>query len=875
MEQFAKETLPVSLEDEMRRSYLDYAMSVIVGRALPDVRDGLKPVHRRVLFAMHELGNDWNKAYKKSARIVGDVIGKYHPHGDTAVYDTIVRMAQDFSLRYMLVDGQGNFGSVDGDNAAAMRYTEVRMARIGHQLLEDIDKETVDFGPNYDGSEQEPLILPARIPNLLINGSSGIAVGMATNIPPHNLNEVVAGCLALLQNPETSIEELIDYIPAPDFPTAGIIYGVNGVREGYLTGRGRVVMRAKTHFEDIDRGNRQAIIVDELPYQVNKRSLLEKIGELVNEKRIEGISDLRDESDKSGMRVVIELKRGEVPEVVLNNLFKMTQLQDTFGMNMVALVDGQPRLLNLKQMLECFLAHRREVVTRRTVFELRKARERGHILEGLAVALSNVDEIIALIKAAPTPADAKRELMARLWKSPVVEEMLLRAAADASRPDGLAPEYGLSAQGYRLSDAQAQAILELRLQRLTGLEQDKIVAEYKEVMDKIADLLDILARPERITEIISGELVAIRDQFGDERRSEIVTYAQDLGIEDLITPQDLVVTLSHTGYIKSQPLADYRAQRRGGRGKQATAMKDDDFIDHLFVANTHDYILCFSNRGRCYWLKVYEVPQGSRNSRGKPIINMFPLEEGEKINAILPVKEFSDDKYVFMCTIQGTVKKTSLANFSNPRKAGIIAVDLDEGDYLIGADLTTGQSDIVLVSDGGKAVWFGEDQVRPMGRQSRGVRGMMLQEGQSVISLLVAESEDQTVLVATENGYGKRTRLGDFRRSSRGTQGVMAIASSERNGKIVAAKLVTDEDEVMLITTGGVLIRTRVSEIRELGRATQGVTLISLDAGEKLTGLEKVAETGEDEEGAEAEVEGGVEGEDVDGGESAGEQGEA
>ncbi len=873
MEQFAKEILPVSLEDEMRRSYLDYAMSVIVGRALPDVRDGLKPVHRRVLFAMHELGNDWNRAYKKSARIVGDVIGKYHPHGDTAVYDTIVRMAQDFSLRYMLVDGQGNFGSVDGDNAAAMRYTEVRMARIGHQLLEDIDKETVDFGPNYDGSEQEPLILPARIPNLLINGSSGIAVGMATNIPPHNLNEVVAGCLALLQNPEISIDDLIDIIPAPDFPTAGIIYGVSGVREGYLTGRGRVVMRAKTHFEDIDKGNRQAIIVDELPYQVNKRSLLEKIGELVNEKRIEGISDLRDESDKSGMRVVIELKRGEVPEVVLNKLFKMTQLQDTFGMNMVALVDGQPRLLNLKQMLECFLAHRREVVTRRTVFELRKARERGHILEGLAVALSNVDEIIALIKAAPTPADAKRELMARLWKSPVVEEMLQRAAADASRPDGLAPEFGLSAQGYRLSDAQAQAILELRLQRLTGLEQDKIVAEYKEVMDKIADLLDILARPERITEIISGELVAIRDQFGDERRSEIVTYAQDLGIEDLITPQDLVVTLSHTGYIKSQPLADYRAQRRGGRGKQATAMKDDDFIDHLFVANTHDYILCFSNRGRCYWLKVYEVPQGSRNSRGKPIINMFPLEEGEKINAILPVKEFSDDKYVFMCTVQGVVKKTSLANFSNPRKAGIIAVDLDEGDYLIGADLTTGQSDIVLVSDGGKAVWFGEDQVRPMGRQSRGVRGMTLQEGQSVISLLVAQSEEETVLVATENGYGKRTRLGDFRRSSRGTQGVMAIAASERNGKVVAAKLVTDSDEVMLITTGGVLIRTRVSEIRELGRATQGVTLISLDAGEKLTGLEKVAETGEDEEGA--EVEGGGEGEVVEGGESASEQGEA
>jgi len=852
MDQFAKETLPISLEEEMRRSYLDYAMSVIVGRALPDVRDGLKPVHRRVLFAMHELGNDWNKAYKKSARIVGDVIGKYHPHGDSAVYDTIVRMAQDFSLRYMLVDGQGNFGSVDGDSAAAMRYTEIRMARIGHEMLEDIDKETVDFGPNYDGSENEPLVLPARIPNLLINGSAGIAVGMATNIPPHNLNEVVAGCLAVLETPDISIEDLLRYIPAPDFPTAGLIYGVTGVREGYLTGRGRVVMRAKTHFEDIEKSNgRQAIIVDEIPYQVNKKSLIEKIAELVNEKKIEGISDIRDESDKSGMRMVIELKRGEVAEVVLNNLYKQTQLQDTFGMNMVALVDGQPRLLNLKQMLECFLAHRREVVTRRTVYELRKARERGHILEGLAVALSNVDEIIALIKAAPTPADAKRALMGRTWKSAVVEEMLNRTAADASRPDGLAPEFGLSAQGYLLSEAQAQAILELRLQRLTGLEQDKIVNEYREVMAKIADLLDILARPERITAIIVAELTAIRDQFGDERRSEIVINAYELGIEDLITPMDMVVTLSHTGYIKSQPLTDYRAQRRGGRGKQATAMKDDDFIDKLFVANTHDYILCFSNRGRCYWLKVYEVPQGSRNSRGKPIVNMFPLEEGEKINAILAVKEFSDDKYIFMCTVNGTVKKTSLANFANPRKAGIIAVDLDENDYLVGAELTTGQSDIVLVSDGGKAVWFGEDQVRPMGRQSRGVRGMSLQEGQKVISLLVAASEEETVLVATENGYGKRTRLGDFRRSSRGTQGVMAIANSERNGQIVAAKLVTDEDEVMLITTGGVLIRTRVSEIRELGRATQGVTLISLDAGEKLTGLEKVAET--EDEGSEGE----------------------
>ncbi len=844
MDQFAKETLPISLEDEMRRSYLDYAMSVIVGRALPDARDGLKPVHRRVLFAMHELNNDWNKAYKKSARIVGDVIGKYHPHGDTAVYDTIVRMAQDFSLRYMLVDGQGNFGSVDGDNAAAMRYTEVRMAKIGHQLLEDLDKETVDFGPNYDGSENEPLVLPARIPNLLINGSSGIAVGMATNIPPHNLNEVIAGCLAVLENPAISIDELIEYIPAPDFPTAALIYGVMGVREGYKTGRGRVVMRARTHFEDMDKGNgRQALIVDEIPYQVNKKSLIEKIAELVNEKKIDGISDIRDESDKSGMRIVIELKRGEVGEVILNNLYKQTQLQDTFGMNMVALVDGQPRLLNLKQMLECFLSHRREVVTRRTVYELRKARERGHILEGLAVALSNVDEIIALIKAAPTPPDAKRGLMERQWRSPVVEEMLVRAASDASRPDGLAPEFGLSEQGYRLSDAQAQAILELRLQRLTGLEQDKIVSEYKDVMARILDLLDILAKPERITEIIVGELTAIRDQFGDERRSEIVLHTQELGIEDFITPMDMVVTLSHGGYIKAQPLADYRAQRRGGRGKQAAAIKEEDFVDHLFVANTHDYILCFSNRGRCYWLKVYEAPQGSRSSRGKPIVNLFPLEEGERINAVLPVKEFSDDQYVFMATVMGTVKKTPLSDYSNPRKAGIIAVTLDEGDYLIGVELTSGSSDIVLVSNAGKAVWFDEEDVRPMGRGARGVRGMKLMPEQSVISLLVAENDQQTVLVATENGYGKRTVLADFRHSGRGTQGVRAIADSERNGIVVGAKLVNDEDEIMLITTGGVLIRTRVAEIRGMGRATQGVTLISLDDGEKLAGLEKVAES--------------------------------
>ncbi len=847
MSQFAKETFPVSLEEEMRRSYLDYAMSVIVGRALPDVRDGLKPVHRRVLFAMHELGNDWNKAYKKSARVVGDVIGKYHPHGDIAVYDTIVRMAQDFSLRYMLVDGQGNFGSVDGDNAAAMRYTEVRMAKIGHQLLEDIDKETCDFGPNYDGSEQEPLILPARIPNLLINGSAGIAVGMATNIPPHNLNEVIDGCLAMLANPEISIDELIDIIPAPDFPTAGFIYGVSGVRDGYRTGRGRVVMRARTHIEDLEKGNKQAIIVDELPYQVNKRTLLEKIAELVNDKKIEGISHIQDESDKSGMRVVIELKRDVIPEVVLNNLYKQTQLQDTFGMNMVALVDGQPRLLNLRQMIECFLAHRREVITRRTVYELRKAREKAHTQEGLAVALDNVDEIIALIKAAPTPADAKRGLMGKLWTSPTVTEMLARAAMDATRPEGLGLEFGLSKKGYLLSDAQAQAILELRLQRLTGLERDKIVTDYRELLEKITDLMDILDRPERITQIIGEELKAVKEQFGDKRRSEIVTHTQDLGIEDLITPQDMVVTLSHTGYIKSQPLTDYRAQRRGGRGKQAAAIKEDDFVDHLFVANTHDYILCFSNRGRVYWIKVYEVPQGSRNSRGKPIVNMFPLEEGEKINAILPVKEFAQDRFIFMATSQGTVKKTPLSEFSNPRKAGIIAVALDEGDYLIGAEITNGENDIVLVSDGGRAVWFDEEDVRPMGRPARGVRGMKLGKEQTVLSLLVAENDQQTVLVATENGFGKRTALADFRHSGRGTQGVMAIKASDRNGKVVGAKLVTDEDEIMLITTGGVLIRTRVSEIRELGRATQGVTLISLDDGEKLAGLEKIVETDDEE----------------------------
>ncbi|MDO8705066.1 MAG: DNA gyrase subunit A [Sulfuricaulis sp.] len=851
MEQkFAKETLPVSLEEEMRKSYLDYAMSVIIGRALPDVRDGLKPVHRRVLFAMHELSNDWNKAYKKSARIVGDVIGKYHPHGDTAVYDTIVRMAQDFSLRYTLVDGQGNFGSVDGDNAAAMRYTEIRMAKIAHELIADLDKETVNFGPNYDGSEHEPLVFPARFPNLLVNGSSGIAVGMATNIPPHNLNEVVDACLALLKNPDLDIEQLIEYVPAPDFPTAGFIYGLAGVKEGYRTGRGRVVMRARCHFEDIGKGERQAIIIDELPYQVNKANLLIKIGELVREKRLEGISEIRDESDKSGMRAVIELKRGENADVILNKLYKDTQLQDSFGINMVAIVDGQPKLLNLKQVIDAFLRHRREVVTRRTLFELRKARERGHILEGLAVALSNVDEIIALIKAALTPADAKRELMARSWRSSLVEDMLSRVS-DASRPEGLLPEFGLVGQGktrgYHLSDAQAQAILELRLQRLTGLEQDKIVGEYREVMDKITDLLDILAKPERVTQIIHDELVAVKAQFGDKRRSEIITHTQDMSMEDLIAPEDVVVTLSHGGYMKAQRLDEYRAQKRGGRGKQATATKEDDFIDNLFIANTHNYILCFSNRGRVYWLKVYEVPQGSRISRGKPIVNLLPLEEGEKINAVLPVSEFVEDKYVFFATANGTVKKTPLNDFSRPMKRGIIAINLDEGDHLIGVAVTDGKHDVMLFSNGGKAVRFDENDVRPTGRASRGVRGMKLAAKQQVISLLVAENEQQSVLTATENGYGKRSPIVEYTRHGRGTQGMIAIQTSARNGKVVAATLVSVEDEIMLIGTSGVLIRTRVKEIREMGRTTQGVTLMNVEKGEKLAGLSRIAEP--DEEG--------------------------
>jgi DNA gyrase subunit A len=858
MEQFAKETLPVSLEEEMRRSYLDYAMSVIVGRALPDVRDGLKPVHRRVLFAMQEANIVWNRPYVKCARVVGDVMGKYHPHGDTAIYDTLVRMAQEFSMRYPLVDGQGNFGSVDGDNAAAMRYTECRLERITSELLADIDAETVDFVPNYDGREQEPSVLPTRLPNLLVNGSSGIAVGMATNIPPHNLTETVDACLTLLAQPDIAIEELIKLMPAPDFPTAGLIHGLAGVHEGYRTGRGRVVIRARTHVEDLAGGQKQAIIVDELPYQVNKKALLEKIAELVHEKRIEGISHIQDESDKSGMRVVIELKRGEIPEVVLNNLYKQTQLQDSFGINMVALLDGQPKLLNLKQMLAAFLAHRREVVTRRTVFQLRKARERAHLQEGLAVALSNVDEIIALIKAAKTPAEARQGLMAKAWPSQLVKDMLERAPEGATQPEDLGPSFGLTDEGYRLSEAQAQRILEMQLQRLTGLEQEKIVAEYRELLDTISDLLDILSKPVRITAIIAGELAAIREQYGDRRKSEIVLNAEDIAVEDLIAPQDVVVTFSHAGYIKAQPVADYRAQRRGGRGKQAAAMKEDDFIERLFIAHTHDSILCFSSHGQVYWLKGYEVPAGTRSSRGKPIVNLFPLAEGERISAVLPVKTFDENRFVFMATANGTVKKTPLSDFSRPREKGIIAVDLEERDYLIGAAITDGTCDVMLFSDDGKAVRFAEDDVRPMGRVARGVRGMKLAEGSRVMSMLVAVTADEpkSVLTATENGFGKRTAMAEYPRYGRGTQGVIAIQTTERNGKVIGAALVDEKDEIVLVSTGGVLIRTKVDQIREMGRSTQGVSLINLDAGTKLAGIEKIAEP-EEENGNGADGNGG------------------
>jgi DNA gyrase subunit A len=851
MEPFAKETLPVSLEAEMRRSYLDYAMSVIVGRALPDVRDGLKPVHRRILFAMHETNTVWNRPYVKCARVVGDVLGKYHPHGDSATYEALVRMAQDFSMRYPLIDGQGNFGSVDGDSAAAYRYTECRLERIASELLADIDMETVDFVPNYDGKEHEPVTLPARVPNLLVNGSSGIAVGMATNIPPHNLSDVIDACQLLLKDADTDIEALIDIVKAPDFPTHGIIYGVDGVKEGYRTGRGRVIMRARTHFEEADKGGRVAIIVDELPYQVGGDQLLKRIGELVREKKMDGIADLRNESDKKGMRLVIELKRGEVPDIVLNNLWKDTQMQDSFGMNMVALLDGQPKLLNLKQILDAFLRHRREVVTRRTVFELRKARERGHILEGLAVALSNVDDVIALIKAAATPADAKVELMSRFWRSKLVEDMLARDSddrGDGSRPEGLSPEFGLHRRGYKLSDVQAQRILEMRLQNLTALESDKIVTEYRETLDKIVDLLDILAKPARVTRIIAHELTEIKKQYGGERYSEIVVKTTDISNEDLIAREDVVVTLSHGGYMKSQPVADYRAQKRGGRGKQATTTKEEDFIDKLFIANTHDYILCFSNRGRVYWLKVYEVPQGTRGSRGRPIVNLVPLMEHEKITAVLSVNNFDDDHFVFMATSNGTVKKTALSAFSRPMNKGIIAVTLEDGDFLIGVAQTDGKQDIMLFSDAGKAVRFKEDEVRVMGRNAAGVRGMRLQKNQNVISLLAVGEEKLSVLTATENGYGKRTPIAEYTLHGRGTQGMIAIQCSDRNGKLLAAQLVSKEDEIMLITTGGVLIRTRVSEVREQGRSTQGVRLINLDDNEKLAGLEKIVETDDDED---------------------------
>ena len=844
MADFAKEVLPVNLEDEMRQSYLDYAMSVIVGRALPDVRDGLKPVHRRVLFAMSVLGNDYNKPYKKSARVVGDVIGKYHPHGDTAVYDTIVRMAQPFSLRYMLVDGQGNFGSVDGDSPAAMRYTEVRMSKIAHQLLADLDKETVDFVPNYDESEHEPAVFPTRVPNLLVNGSAGIAVGMATNIPPHNLNEIINGCIALIDNPDLDINGLMEYIPGPDFPTAAFINGVRGIHEAYRTGRGRVHIRSRTHIEG-EEGSKQTIVVTELPYQVNKARLLEKIAELVKDKKLEGISQLRDESDKDGMRMVIELKRGEVAEVVLNNLYQHTQMQNVFGINMVALVDGQPRLLNLKQILEAFVRHRREVVTRRTVFELRKARERAHILEGLAVALNNIDEVIALIKKSKSRAEAREELVQREWQPGIVSDLLQRSGSEASRPDGLEAQYGYHGNVYHLSEVQAQAILDLRLHQLTGLEQNKIIDEYKEVIERIDDLLDILNNPDRLMQVIRDELVEVLEQFGDERRTEILVDQLDLSMEDLITEEDVVVTLSHAGYAKSQPLSDYRAQRRGGRGKSATKIKEEDFIDKLFIASTHDTILCFSSSGKAYWLKVYQLPQAGRLARGKPIVNLLPLEEGERINAVLPVREYTEDKFVFMATAQGTVKKTPLADFSRPRANGIIAVDLRDDDYLVNVEITDGERDIMLFSDAGKAIRFKEADVRAMGRTACGVRGIRLAPGQKVIALIIVD--EGSVLTATENGYGKRTLVSDYPSHGRGGQGVISIQGSERNGDVVGAVLVADEDEIMLISNGGTLVRTRINEVSTMGRNTQGVRLISLHGEEKLVGVERVVDVQDDD----------------------------
>jgi len=850
MSDFAKEILPVNLEDEMKQSYLDYAMSVIVGRALPDVRDGLKPVHRRALYAMSELGNDWNKPYKKSARIVGDVIGKYHPHGDTAVYDTIVRMAQPFSLRYMLVDGQGNFGSVDGDSPAAMRYTEVRMARIAHELIADIDKETVDFVPNYDETEHEPSVFPTRVPNLLVNGSAGIAVGMATNIPPHNLTEIVSACIALIDNPDIDIAGLMEYVPGPDFPTAGIINGVRGIHEAYRTGRGRIHIRARSHVEGDENKGRQRIVFTELPYQVNKARLLEKIAELVKDKKIEGISGLRDESDKDGMRMVVDLKRGEVAEVVLNNLYQHTQLQNVFGINMVALVDGRPQLLNLKQCLEAFIRHRRDVVTRRTVFDLRKARQRAHILEGLAVALANIDEVIQLIKSSPNRAVARDALMSRSWEPGAVTGMLERSGSLSSRPDDLADGFGLVEDGYRLSEAQTQAILDLRLHQLTGLEQDKIVGEYRELLVLIDELLAILQDPERLMQVIRDELTELRDRYGDARRTEILTDHLDLTLEDLITEEDVVVTLSHAGYAKSQPLSDYRAQRRGGRGKSATDVREEDFVDKLFIASTHDTILCFSSRGKVYWLKVYELPQAGRAARGKPIVNLLPLEADERINAVLPIREFSTDHFVFMATALGTVKKTPLVDFSRPRASGIIAIDLRDEDYLIDVAITDGSQDIMLFSNAGKVIRFREVDVRAMGRTACGVRGIKLQPGQQVISLIIAS--DSPVLTATENGYGKRTLAEDYPVYGRGGQGVIAIQVTERNGAVVGAVSADDKDEVMLISGGGTLVRTRVNEISVMGRNTQGVRLIALDEGEQLVGIERIIEENDDVDAAEA-----------------------
>lgn len=849
--EFARSLSHVNIEDEMRQSYMDYAMSVIVGRALPDVRDGLKPVHRRILFAMKEMGNDYNKAYKKSARVVGDVIGKYHPHGDTAVYDTMVRMAQPFSLRYVLVDGQGNFGSVDGDSPAAMRYTEVRMSRIAHEILEDLDKETVDFSPNYDGSEHEPVVMPTRIPNLLVNGSSGIAVGMATNIPPHNMTEVVSACLALIENPELTIPELMQHIPGPDFPTAAIINGSSGIREAYETGRGRIYVRARTEIEENDSGGK--IIIHELPYQVNKARLVEKIAELVKDKKVTGIRELRDESDKDGMRVVIELRRGEVAEVILNNLYKFTQMQSVFGINIVALADNRPRLMNLKDLLEAFISHRREVVTRRSLFDLRKARARAHVLEGLAVALANIDPVIALIKQSQSPAEAKASLLAETWESGAVVEMLKSAGADASRPDNLSREYGLTEAGYRLSPVQAQAILELRLQKLTGLEKDKILKEYGELLDAIADLLDILSRPERLMEVIRDELTEILERYGDERKTEIVHTQEDLSMEDLITEEDVVVTLSHAGYAKSQPIDTYRSQKRGGRGKSATSVKDEDFIDKLFIASTHDTILCFSSRGQVYWLKVYDLPQASRSARGKPIINLLPLEEGEQINAILPVREYEENKFIFMATEDGTVKKTALTEFARSRQSGKRAIELAEGNKLIGVEITDGEHDIMLFSNTGKVVRFPESHVRETGRTAKGVRGIRLAKDQRVISLIIVENKDVTILTATENGYGKRTAIEDYPQKSRGGVGVISIQVSERNGNVVGAVSVDNDDEIMLISDQGTLIRTPVKDISVFGRNTQGVRLVNLNETEHLAGLERIIEYGVDEAEAESE----------------------